>query len=102
LLLDILATVLSGGRSTNELSKLKAEYGVSQVFIGIDTKKLSNVPAIQNTVEEIISDVKNSVPDENQSKILYPGERVVATRKENLVNGIPVLKRVWEEIMDLK
>jgi len=102
LLLDILATVLSGGRSTNELSKLDAEYGVSQVFIAIDTKKLGNVPAIQNTVEEIISDIKNSVPDENQSVIRYPGERVVATRKENLVNGIQVLKKIWEEIMEMK
>lgn len=102
LLLDILATVLSAGRSTKELSKLDAEYGVSQVFIAIDTKKLSNVPTIQNTVEEIISDVKNSVPDENQSEIRYPGERVVATRKENLIHGIPVLKKVWEEIMEMK
>ena len=102
LLLDILATVLSAGRSTKELSKLEAEYGVSQVFIAIDTKKLSNVPAIQNTVEEIISDVKNSEPDENQSAIRYPGERVLATRKENLDNGIPVIQKFWEEILEMK
>ncbi|MFW5831205.1 MAG: Ldh family oxidoreductase, partial [Prolixibacteraceae bacterium] len=100
LLLDILATVLSAGRSTNELSRLEAEYGVSQVFIAIDIKKLSNFPAIEKTIEEIISDVKNSAPDENQSEIRYPGERVVRTRKENLENGIPVNKKVWEEICD--
>ncbi len=101
LLLDILATVLSAGRSTKELSKLEAEYGVSQVFIAIDIKKLSNFPAIEKTIEEIISDVKNSVPDENQSEIRYPGEQVVRTRKENLENGIPVNKKVWEEICNL-
>ena len=102
LLLDILATVLSAGRSTKELSELEAEYGVSQVFIAIDTKKLGNFPAIDKTVTEIISDVKESVQDENQSAIRYPGERVVETRKENLENGIPVLKKIWEKITDLK
>ena len=99
LLLDILATVISAGRSTKELSKLDAEYGVSQVFIAIDTKKLSNIPAVQKTVEEIIHDVKTSVPDENQSEIRYPGERVVKIRQENLKNGIPVNKKIWEEII---
>ena len=98
LLLDILATVLSAGRSTKKLSELEAEYGVSQVFIAIDTKKLNNFPAIEKTIEEIINDVKNSVPDEANSEIRYPGERVVKTRKENLKNGIPVIKKVWEKI----
>ena len=102
LLLDILATVLSAGRSTKELSELEAECGVSQVFIAIDTKKLTNFPAIEKTVDEIISDVKASVQDENQSAIRYPGERVVNTRKENLDIGIPVLEKIWKKILNLK
>lgn len=102
LLLDILATVLSAGRSTNELSQLEAEYGVSQVFIAIDTKKLINFPAIEKTVQDIIDDVKNSVPDENDSLIRYPGERVIQTREENFKTGIPVNKEIWEKIVSLK
>jgi 3-dehydro-L-gulonate 2-dehydrogenase len=102
LLLDILATILSAGRSTKELSELETEYGVSQVFIAIDTKKLSNFPSIEKTVQEIISDVKNSVPDENNSEIRYPGERIVKNRNENLKNGIPVIKNVWVKILNLK
>ncbi|HKL33207.1 MAG TPA: 3-dehydro-L-gulonate 2-dehydrogenase [Tangfeifania sp.] len=102
LLLDILATVLSAGRSTKELSELEAEYGVSQVFIAIDTKKLSNFPAIQNTIEEIVSDVKKSVQDESNSEIRYPGERVIRMREENLKDGIPVIENIWEKITDQK
>jgi 3-dehydro-L-gulonate 2-dehydrogenase len=102
LLLDILATILSAGRSTKELSELEAEYGVSQVFIAIDIKKLSNYPAIEKTVQEIISDVKNSEHDEIHSEIRYPGERVVKSRNENLKNGIPVIKNTWEKILNLK
>ncbi len=101
LLLDILATVLSAGLSTRELSQKEAEYSVSQVFIAFSLKKLSNFPAIENTIIEIISDFKNSAPDETGEKIRYPGEQVLQTRAENLKNGIPVIKTVWEQITKL-
>lgn len=101
LLLDILATILSAGLSTQELSEQEAEYGVSQVFIAIDIKKLSNFPAIENTISEIITDLKKSIPDESGSAIRYPGERVVQTRADNLKDGIPVNGKVWEEICSL-
>jgi len=101
LLLDILATVLSAGLSTRELSQQEAEYGVSQVFIAFSLEKLSNFPAIEKTVQKIVSDYKNSTPDESGSEIRYPGERVLHTRKENLKNGIPVNETVWEEIRNL-
>ncbi|WP_372950261.1 3-dehydro-L-gulonate 2-dehydrogenase [Mariniphaga sp.] len=101
LLLDILATVLSAGLSTRELSQKEAEYSVSQVFIAFSLKKLSNFPSIENTIIEIISDYKNSTPDESESEIRYPGERVLQTRAENLKNGIPVLKTIWEQVTKL-
>ncbi|NQU88660.1 MAG: 3-dehydro-L-gulonate 2-dehydrogenase, partial [Mariniphaga sp.] len=99
LLLDILATILSAGLSTYKLSQKEAEYAVSQVFIAIDITQLSNFPAIEKTINGIIIDFKNSVPVNEQAKIRYPGERVIDTRKHNLKNGIPVLKKVWEEIL---
>ncbi len=99
LLLDILATILSAGDSTHKLSKRAAEYGVSQVFIAIDIKKLSNFPAIETAISDIIADLKESVPDGPGSAIRYPGEQILRTRKDNLDNGIPVNKQVWNEII---
>ena len=101
LLLDILATILSAGLSTNKLSELEAEYGVSQVFIAIDIRKLSNFPAIEKSISEIIEDFKNSELINPENPIRFPGERVVETRNENLKNGIPVNKNVWEEIQKI-
>lgn len=101
LLLDILATILSAGLSTQKLSEREAEYGVSQVFIAIDIKKLSNFPAIEKTISEIMNDFKNSVPINAEYSIRYPGERLVQTRKENLKYGIPVNKNVWDEILNM-
>jgi 3-dehydro-L-gulonate 2-dehydrogenase len=98
LLLDILATILSAGDSTFQLSKREAEYGVSQAFIAINLKKLSNFPAIEGTVADIIADLKGSVPDGPEADIRYPGEQVLFTRRDNLRNGIPVNKKVWDEI----
>jgi 3-dehydro-L-gulonate 2-dehydrogenase len=99
LLLDILATILSAGDSTHKLSKRAAEYGVSQVFIAIDIKKLNNFPAIETAISDIIADLKESVPDGPGTAIRYPGEQILLTRKENLKLGIPVNKQVWDEII---
>lgn len=101
LLLDILATILSAGLSTHKLSTLDAEYGVSQVFIAIDLKKLSKFPSIEKTISEIINDFKKSTPVKNKNEIRYPGERVIQIRKNNLKDGIPVNKNIWKEIMTL-
>jgi 3-dehydro-L-gulonate 2-dehydrogenase len=101
LLLDLLATILSGGLSTHELSKKEVEYSLSQVFIAIDISKLGRHSVITKTIEEIVKDYHQSLPLDDSKKIVYPGERILQTRKNNLATGIPVLKKVWEEISRL-
>ena len=101
LLLDLLATILSGGLATYEISKKEVEYGLSQVFIAIDISKLGNHSAITKVIEGILNDYHRSVPIDASKKIMYPGERSLQTRKNNLANGIPVLKKVWDEISRL-
>jgi 3-dehydro-L-gulonate 2-dehydrogenase len=101
LLLDILAAVLSGGLSVHEISQQPAEISVSQVFIAIDIKKLGNYAAIEQAVQNIITDYHASEPADSNKKITYPGERVLLTRQYNLQHGIPVLKEVWEKILAL-
>lgn len=101
LLLDLLATILSGGLATHEISKKEVEYGLSQVFIAIDISKLGNHSAITKVIEGILNDYRQSVPIDESKKIMYPGERALQTRKNNLANGIPVLRKVWDEITAL-
>jgi len=100
LLLDILAAVLSGGLSVHEIAQQRSEMAVSQVFIAIDINKLGNHSAIAQVVANIITDYHQSIPENNKS-ITFPGERVLQTRNRNLSNGIPVLKLVWDEILQL-
>lgn len=101
LLLDILATILSGGLSVAGISKQKAECNVSQVFIAIDISRLSNYKTIASAIQQIIEDYHQSTPVKN-SRVVYPGERVLSIRAENMGQGIPVLKSVWDEIQSLQ
>jgi 3-dehydro-L-gulonate 2-dehydrogenase len=100
LLLDLLAAILSSGSPVFEISKQNVENNLSQVFIAINLSTLKNASAIPSLLQRIIDDYHASIPDGN-SKVLYPGERVVKVREENLKNGIPVIQKVWDEIMAL-
>lgn len=62
-------------------------------------KKLSNFPAIETAISGIIADLKESVPDGPDAAVRYPGEQILLTRTDNLKNGIPVNKNVWDEII---
>jgi 3-dehydro-L-gulonate 2-dehydrogenase len=101
LLLDILATILSGGRSTSQVESCTSEYNISQVFIAIDIKHLSNFPAIDNSINQIIADLHRSNPANPSARIRYPGESVLQLRKDNLQNGISVNRRMWENLLKL-
>jgi 3-dehydro-L-gulonate 2-dehydrogenase len=101
MLLDILATVLTGGFSTHEIASCATETNISQVFIAIQLKNLHNFPAIGKSIDSIIVDLKKSVPENESATIRYPGENAVKIRKENLENGIPVNRDFWEKLVGL-
>ena len=100
LLLDILAALLSGGFPVVDISKQNVENNLSQVFIAINLAKLKNFNSIPALLQHIIDDYHQSITDKN-SRILYPGERVLSVREENMKNGIPVIQKVWDDIMAL-
>jgi 3-dehydro-L-gulonate 2-dehydrogenase len=99
LLLDILATILSGGLSVADISRRAIESNVSQVFVAFDLKRLGNHSGIGRAIDMIIEDYHKARPIGNQ--VMYPGERVKMVRDQNLANGVPVLKNIWSEILAL-
>jgi len=48
-----------------------------------------------------LNDYSQSALIDKSKKILYPGERVLETRKNNLGKGKKVMKKEWDEIMQL-
>ena len=102
LLLDLLAAVLSGGLATHQVNAQQAELGLSQVFIAIDISKLHNASAIAMLVQNILDNYKQSVPAGENDTITWPGERVLAARKNNTEYGIPVVNSIWQQILWLQ
>jgi 3-dehydro-L-gulonate 2-dehydrogenase len=100
LLLDVLAAMLSGGFPVVDVSKQNVENNLSQVFIAVHLSKLKNSNSIPALLQHIIDDYHQSIPDKN-SNVLYPGERVLAVREENSTQGIPVIEKVWKDILAL-
>ncbi|CAM3636989.1 3-dehydro-L-gulonate 2-dehydrogenase [Mucilaginibacter galii] len=98
LMLDLLVTILSQGRSTAEITKGKAEYGVSQVFIAI---KPNNGTQSADLIEQIIAYTKTSGLENPDNAIRYPGESTLKTRERNLKEGIPVDEKIWEKVKTL-
>jgi 3-dehydro-L-gulonate 2-dehydrogenase len=101
LLLDMTAALLSGGLATHEIVQRKAERSVSQVFIAFDIAKPAGAAWVEAEVENIIADLHTARPDAPDAEVMFPGERVLKTRQENLANGIPVDATVWQEILNV-
>lgn len=98
LVLDLLATILSGGNSTAKITKSGAESGVSQVFICIKPNGDEQTAALS---EEIIAYTKTSTPEHEGGLISYPGENTIKTRAKSLSEGVLVDERIWEVVKGL-
>ena len=97
LMLDLLVTVLGQGRSTAEITKGEAEYGVSQVFICIKPSADNN----DDLIEQILDYSKSSALVNDDEQIRYPGESTLKTRHKNLEQGIPVDEAIWAKMQTL-
>lgn len=93
LMLDVMLTALTGGKSTKEITASGTEAGVSQAFIAIHRPDLH-----PNLIQQIIAYTKSAETDKPGGNIWYPGEKTIAVRNKNTAEGIPVLPEIWEAI----
>lgn len=98
LMLDVLASVLSGGKSTALVSEDNVEYGMSQVFIAI--KPVSNEQS-SDIIEQIIGFTKTSRPISPSDRVSYPGENTLRTRERNLKEGVPVDEKALQQVLEM-
>jgi len=95
MMLDLLATILSKGRSTEQVTALGKDQGVSQVFICI---KPDNDAHTAELIEGIINYTKSGEVEAGK-QVQYPGEGTWKTRIDNQKNGIPVDIDIWEQVL---
>src|SRR5690606_9525773 len=81
LMLDLLASILSRGRSTGDVTSSGVESGLSQVFIAL---KADESGSSGQLIEQILEFVKSSPPEDPDKPVAYPGENSLNTRIRNL------------------
>ena len=101
LVLDTMASVISGGQATHEIGKQGSEYAVSQVYIAINVTGLMGQAALDETVAAIINDFHTATPLDANEKVRYPGEGMLRTRQESLEKGVLVDETQWQALLKM-
>ncbi|MCK5442536.1 MAG: 3-dehydro-L-gulonate 2-dehydrogenase [Maribacter sp.] len=99
ILVDLLVTLLSSGKSTAKIGEMEVEYGLSQVFICFDTKQMNSDDRHKELVDEIIDHVINVAPEKEGSAIEYPGSQTRKRRAKHMKEGIPINDKVWDKLL---
>ncbi|NHE59557.1 3-dehydro-L-gulonate 2-dehydrogenase [Cyclobacterium plantarum] len=101
LMLDLLASGLSNGKTTREIGLQGEEYGISQFFLCFHLEKLGIAPLeLDKKLAEVVEDLKATAVFEGM-EVSYPGEKSFQRRKENLALGVPVAAEIWEEVLQM-
>ncbi|WP_301099689.1 3-dehydro-L-gulonate 2-dehydrogenase [Otariodibacter sp.] len=102
IVLDMIATLLSNGLSTAEVSEEKDdEYCVSQIFIAIEVDRLIDGKTKEEKLSKIIEYVKTAERADPDVAIRLPGHKFPKVQTDNRANGITVDDSVWEKLKSL-
>ena len=99
--LDLIATVLSDGNSVRTIGTFGDEVGLTQIMIAIDPAKFNTTELTDQIVDDIVNDVQRSEPEKEGGKVYYPGQKSLASMKENMELGIPVVEEKWNEVCQM-
>lgn len=99
--LDMIATILSDGNSVAQVGTFEEELGLTQIMIAIDPSKGNEAERIEEIVNQIIADVKSSIPVDKNKPVLYPGEPEAIAVEDNTANGIPVEESIWKALLKM-
>ncbi|MBU8913106.1 MAG: 3-dehydro-L-gulonate 2-dehydrogenase [Spirochaetales bacterium] len=99
LMLDLIAALVSGGKTTRDIADLEPEHSVSQVFAAIDLSGVNQASFHEAVVERAVEFVLAA--GEGEAAPRYPGQATLSTRRDSGKNGVYVADEVWQRIKDL-
>ncbi|HAA78279.1 TPA: 3-dehydro-L-gulonate 2-dehydrogenase [Candidatus Latescibacteria bacterium] len=101
LALDLIAALLSGGKSAYQVEQQDAEISVSQVFIAFDIESVLAQQDRRAMMDDVIADLQSSQALEGHERPRYAGEGMLEHRRRSLEEGIEVNDETWSRITDL-
>jgi 3-dehydro-L-gulonate 2-dehydrogenase len=69
--------------------------------MAFDLARLAPGSLAARVVNDVVDNFHAAEPVGENSKVLYPGERSLAARRENLELGIPVEPSLWQKVKEL-
>ena len=97
-MLDVLAAMLSGGLSTREVGMQPIEYGLSQVFLAINTKHMHLASREYQLLREMIAYFEGTPAWDAQKPVTAPGRQTHERRKQAIREGVQVDDAIWKTI----
>ena len=70
-------------------------------MIGLGFIVLILLYILPEIVNNIVADVKSSIPVKEGGEVYYPGELELLNIKQNKEEGIPVIEEKWEEVLNM-
>lgn len=100
--LDVLAAMLSGGRSTHEITpEPLRETGLSQVFLAVAPESVNTMESMELAAAGAIEALHQAQPNEAGKTPRYPGENTLRVRQDSMTNGVLVEDAVWDALLHL-
>lgn len=101
MMLDLIASLLSGGLATMDIGKLEEEHAISQFFLCLYPPKLGlDQETINDRLMAWVEDLKSADSFSGESS-QYPGEQSLKNRAENQRLGVPVDRGIWERVLGM-
>jgi 3-dehydro-L-gulonate 2-dehydrogenase len=100
LCLDLVAALLSGGKTTAQVARQENEAGVSQLFLAFDLSRTGEAGDLAERVEDALQHMASgeTLPGE---QVTWPGQRSAAKRRAADAQGIPVDADAWREVQGM-
>lgn len=97
LVVDMLAGVLTGAGSSQDMTSGWLTNGVFMMALKIDN--FVPLEQFRHQADKLVKSVKNSPKAEGVKEILIPGEPESNERERRLRDGIPISEKAWQSLM---
>lgn len=98
MMIDLLVSILSSGRTTQDIGEQEPEHGVSQLFIVFDLQHTGEGDHSLRVAQHLMEILQESVALQPGGRVCYPGQQTWSRRVENERLGLPVNRDLWERI----
>ncbi len=103
MLVEILCSVLSGGRMGGEVGDLregKGPVGYSQCFIAMDVERFMPREEFGRRMDQLIAQMKSAAPADGYDEVLVAGEPEWRAEEVRRQEGIPIDEAIWEKLVE--